>query len=92
MVFSNAGSRTVEKDGMPLVLSVKEFDLLCLLMENRGRVLGKEFIFNKIWGSDSFSEPQTLTVHIKWLRQKIEDNPGKPEKIVTIWGMGYKFV
>ncbi len=88
----NKTSRTVEKDGMPLVLSVKEFDLLCLLMENRGRVLGKEFIFNKIWGSDSFSEPQTLTVHIKWLRQKIEDNPGKPEKIVTIWGMGYKFV
>lgn len=91
-IILNKTSRTVEKDGMPLALSVKEFDLLCLLMENRGRVLGKEFIFNKIWGSDSFSEPQTLTVHIKWLRQKIEDNPGKPEKIVTIWGMGYKFV
>lgn len=85
-------SRTVEKDGMPLVLSAKEFDLLCLLMENRGRALGKEYIFNQIWGSSSFSEPQTLTVHIKWLRQKIEDNPAKPEKIITIWGMGYKFI
>lgn len=85
-------SHTVEKDGVPLALSAKEFDLLCLLMENRGRALGKEYIFNSIWGSDSFSEPQTLTVHIKWLRQKIEDNPSKPEKIITIWGMGYKFI
>ncbi|MCX4327966.1 MAG: response regulator transcription factor [Lachnospiraceae bacterium] len=88
----NKTGRTAERDGVPLALSAKEFDLLCLLMENRGRVLGKEYIFNKIWGSGSFSEPQTLTVHIKWLRQKIEDNPGKPEKIVTIWGMGYKFI
>ena len=85
-------SHTVEKDGVPLALSAKEFDLLCLLMENRGRALGKEYIFNSIWGSDSFSVPQTLTVHIKWLRQKIEDNPSKPEKIITIWGMGYKFI
>ncbi|MFG6394390.1 MAG: response regulator transcription factor [Lachnospiraceae bacterium] len=85
-------SRTVKKDNITLGLSVKEFDLLCLLMENRGRALGKDYIFNQIWGSDSFSEPQTLTVHIKWLRQKIEDNPRKPEKIITIWGMGYKFI
>jgi len=85
-------SHTVEKDGMPLALSAKEFDLLCLLMENRGRALSKEYIFNQIWGSDSYSEPQTLTVHIKWLRQKIEDNPSQPEKIITIWGMGYKFI
>jgi len=77
---------------MPLALSAKEFDLLCLLMENRGRALSKEYIFNQIWGSDSYSEPQTLTVHIKWLRQKIEDNPSQPEKIITIWGMGYKFI
>lgn len=88
----NKISRTVKKDGILLGLSVKEFDLLCLLMENRGRVLGKEYIFNQIWGRDSFSEPQTLTVHIKWLRKKIEDNPRKPEKIITIWGMGYKFI
>ena len=83
---------TVKKDGVLLDMTAKEFDLLCLLIENKGRVLGKEYIFNQIWGRNSFSEPQTLTVHIKWLRQKIEDDPRKPERIVTIWGMGYKFV
>ena len=53
-----------------LDLTQKEFDLLSLLAENSGKTLGKDFLFNKIWGFDSFSEPQTLTVHIKWLRQK----------------------
>lgn len=88
----NKISHTVKKDGVLLDMTAKEFDLLCLLIENKGRALGKEYIFNQIWGRDSFSEPQTLTVHIKWLRQKIEDDPRKPERIVTIWGMGYKFV
>ena len=45
----------------------------------------------KIWGFDSFSEPQTLTVHIKWLRQKIESDPKKPDHIVTVWGVGYRY-
>lgn len=88
----NKISHTVKKDGALLDMTAKEFDLLCLLIDNKGRALGKEYIFNQIWGRDSFSEPQTLTVHIKWLRQKIEDDPRKPERIVTIWGMGYKFV
>ena len=88
----NKISHTVKKDGVLLDMTAKEFDLLCLLIENKGRALGKEYIFNQIWGRDSFSEPQTLTVHIKWLRQKIEDDPRKPERIITIWGMGYKFV
>lgn len=88
----NKISHTVKKDGVLLDMTAKEFDLLCLLIDNKGRALGKEYIFNQIWGRDSFSEPQTLTVHIKWLRQKIEDDPRKPERIVTIWGMGYKFV
>lgn len=88
----NKTSHTVKKDGILLDMTAKEFDLLCLLIENKGKALGKEYIFNQVWGRDSFSEPQTLTVHIKWLRQKIEDDPRKPERIVTIWGMGYKFV
>ena len=46
---------------------------------------------NQIWGFDSFSEPQTLTVHIKWLRQKIEADPKKPKHIVTVWGVGYRY-
>ncbi|MDE5993185.1 MAG: helix-turn-helix domain-containing protein, partial [Oscillospiraceae bacterium] len=53
--------------------------------------LSKEYIFNQIWGSDSFSEQQTLTVHIKWLRQKIEDDPKAPKRILTVWGVGYKY-
>lgn len=52
---------------------------------------GKDFIFGRIWGSDSESEPQTLTVHIKWLRQKIEKDPKNPERILTVWGKGYRW-
>ena len=67
-------------------MTAKEFELLLLLMENKGRALSKEYIFEQVWGSDSFSEQQTLTVHIKWLRQKIEGSPKNPKKIVTVWG------
>lgn len=83
--------KMVYKGEKPLELTTKEFDLLLLLMENKGKILSKDFLFNRIWGFDSCSEPQTLTVHIKWLRQKIEDNPQKPVHIVTAWGVGYKF-
>jgi len=84
-------SRLVYKNDRQIEMTQKEFDLLTMLMENSGKTLSKDVIFNKIWGFDSFSEPQTLTVHIKWLRQKIEDNPKKPERIVTVWGVGYRY-
>lgn len=87
----NKVNRTVKKNGNLLEMTAKEYDLLLLLMENRGKVLNKEYIFNQIWGFDSDSEPQTLTVHIKWLRRKIEDDPKKPKRISTIWGVGYMF-
>lgn len=87
----NRVGRTVCKNGVPLEMTAKEFDLLLLLAENKGRTLSKEYIFNQIWGSDSFSEQQTLTVHIKWLRQKIEDDPKVPKKILTVWGVGYRY-
>ncbi len=83
--------RKVYKGDSELEMRQKEFDLLCLLTENAGKTLNKDFLFNKIWGFDSFSEPQTLTVHIKWLRQKIESNPKKPQHIVTVWGVGYRY-
>lgn len=83
--------RTVYKDGCEISMTTKEFDLLLLLMENKGKVLNKDMIFNQIWGFDSFSEPQTLTVHIKWLRQKIEIDPKNPKRILTVWGVGYRF-
>lgn len=83
--------RIAFRRNMPLDLTQKEFDLLLLLVENTGKTLSKDYLFNQIWGFDSFSEPQTLTVHIKWLRQKIEANPKKPEHIVTVWGVGYRY-
>ncbi len=88
----NTINRTVCKNGRPIDLTTKEFDLLALLIENKGRTLSKEYLFNTIWGSDSFSEQQTLTVHIKWLREKIEENPKKPQRIVTVWGVGYRYI
>ena len=83
--------RRVYKDGVFVEMTGKEFDLLKLLVENKGKVLKKESIFRQVWGSDSFSEPQTLTVHIKWLREKIEENPREPRRIQTVWGVGYRF-
>lgn len=87
----NTADQTVLKNGEPLAMTAKEFELLRLLIENKGQTLGKDFIFNRIWGSDSESEQQTLTVHIKWLRQKIEDDPKAPVRIMTVWGKGYRW-
>lgn len=83
--------RLVFYNDKELNLTAKEYELLILLMENKGKSLKKEWIFNKVWGFDSFSEPQTLTVHIKWLREKIEENPKEPKRILTVWGIGYRF-
>ncbi len=91
-LFVNRAARTVTKGGREIEMRAKEFDLLVLLLENRGRALDKEYIFEQIWGSDSFSEPQTLTVHIKWLREKIEENPKHLQKILTVWGVGYRYL
>ena len=88
----NRESRTVYKDEKEISVTAKEFELLLCLVENQGKVLNKEWLFREIWGSDSFSEQQTLTVHMKWLREKIEDDPKHPARIQTVWGVGYKFV
>ncbi|MBQ2801272.1 MAG: response regulator transcription factor [Lachnospiraceae bacterium] len=78
-------------DEQKKTVTEKEFELLKLLMENKGVTLKKEYLFNSVWGSDSDSEIQTLTVHIKWLREKIEQEPKKPKHIITEWGVGYRF-
>ncbi|HAK42426.1 MAG TPA: DNA-binding response regulator, partial [Clostridium sp.] len=78
-------------NGKLLTMTSKEFELLLLLVENPNKTLSKEYLFNKIWGLESFSENQTLTVHIKMLRDKIEENPKKSKRIVTLWGVGYKY-
>ncbi len=81
----------VTKAGKPLEMTSKEFELLKFLIENKGQTLTKERLFNAVWGIDSFSEQQTLTVHIKWLREKIENDPKTPVHIVTVWGKGYRW-
>lgn len=88
----NRESRTVYKGDKELSMTAKEFELLLCLVENQGKVLNKDYLFREIWGSDSFSEQQTLTVHMKWLREKIEEDPKHPTRIQTVWGVGYKFV
>lgn len=70
----------------------KEFELLELLMENSGRVLSRETLIDRIWGSDYFGDSRTLDVHIKRLRSKCEKTPHDPKHLVTIRGLGYKFV
>ena len=87
----NTVTQTLTVDDREVVVTAKEFELLKLLIENKGVTLKKDYIFNTIWGSDSESEIQTLTVHIKWLREKIEEDPKKPDHIITVWGVGYRF-
>ncbi|MCB7521160.1 response regulator transcription factor [[Clostridium] hylemonae] len=87
----NRKARTVNLRGKSLELNVKEYELLLLFVRNPGKTLRKEYIFGNVWGTDSFSESQTLTVHIKMLRAKIEENPREPKRILTVWGVGYRY-
>ena len=87
----NTVNNVLTVNNKPVTVTDKEFELLKLLIENKGTTLKKEYIFNTIWGSDSESEPQTLTVHIKWLREKIEEDPKNPKHIITVWGNGYRY-
>ena len=87
----NISNGTVQKNGKLISFSAKEFELLQILMQNKGQTLSKEFLFNRVWGIDSESEMQTLTVHIKYLREKIENDPKDPKKIITVWGKGYRW-
>ncbi|MCR5143263.1 MAG: response regulator transcription factor [Ruminococcus sp.] len=87
----NLADSTVTKSGRQIQMTAKEFELLRILIENAGQTLAKEVLFNRIWGPDSESEPQTLTVHIKWLREKMEKDPKSPKHIVTVWGKGYRW-
>ncbi|SES98143.1 response regulator transcription factor [Paenibacillus sp. NFR01] len=87
----NRAAMQVFRGEQPVPLTAKEYDLLVLLLENKGKALRKEWLFERVWGADSFSEPSTLTVHINKLREKIEANPKEPRHIATVWGVGYKY-
>jgi DNA-binding response OmpR family regulator len=74
-----------------LDLKPREFDLLVLLMSNRGKVYTRNEILDRVWGQDYIGDPRTVDVHIRWLREKVEPDPGSPQMIVTIRGVGYRF-
>ena len=71
---------------------LKEFELLLLLLENAGRVLTRDVLIDRVWGFDYVGDTKTLDVHIKRLRSKVEKDPSKPQSIITVRGVGYKFV
>ncbi len=82
----------VYKRGEPVELTASEYKLLCLFMENPDRILSQEQILNRLWDcNESYIDNNSLTVYIRRLRTKIEDNPGEPKRIVTARGMGYKW-
>jgi len=84
--------RRVILRGAPLQLKPKEFDLLVYLMQQRGRVLTRDQLLEKVWGYTFGGDTRTIDVHIRWLREKIEEDPGTPHRLETVRGVGYRFV
>ncbi len=84
-------SRNAYKDGAPVELTAKEFDLVELLIRNPNRVYSRENLLDIIWGDDYRSDIRTVDVHIRRIREKLERNPASPEHIMTKWGVGYYF-
>jgi two-component system, OmpR family, response regulator len=82
---------TVRIKGIVIELNPKEFDLLVFLVRNREQVFNRETLLAKVWGYDFAGDTRTVDVHIRWLRQKIEDNPDMPRRLITVRGVGYKF-
>lgn len=82
---------TVSVDGVPVSMPLKEFDLLEYLLRNAGRVLTRGQLIDRIWGADYVGDTKTLDVHVKRLRSKIESEPSRPQHLVTVRGLGYKF-
>lgn len=87
----NLTGRRVFKEEDEIKLSNKEFDLLAELMRNRSAVLSRDLILTKVWGYDYFVDKRTVDVHIRWLREKIEEDPSNPKRIITVRGVGYRF-
>lgn len=87
----NLRSRAAFRSGEVLALKPKELELLTFLLRNRGRAFTREQLLDQIWGYDFVGGTRTVDVHVNWLRQKIEETPAKPTRLVTIRGTGYRF-
>jgi DNA-binding response OmpR family regulator len=83
-------SRTAERHGASLALTVREFDLLAHFLRHPRRAFNRAELLQQVWGW-SFGDQATVTVHVRRLREKVEDDPQHPRRIVTVWGVGYRF-
>ena len=82
----------VTREGRPLELSAREFQLLRYFIEHRGNAISRDELLNEVWGYNAMPSTRTVDVHVAWLRQKLEPNPRHPQYILTVHGLGYKFV
>ena len=87
-----ADAREVTRGGAPVALSPKEFELLEYLMRRPGRALSRDLIIERVWGYDFEGGERTVDVHVRWLREKLERDPSRPQRLTTVRGVGYKFV
>ena len=78
-------------NGTEIVLTGKEFEILMLLVQNRGRVFSKEQIYDAVWNNEYVFDERNMTAYINKIRRKIEPDPAHPRYIITVWGVGYKF-
>ena len=84
-------SRVVTVKGSPIELTAKEFDMLYLLARHPKQVFTREQLLERVWGGAQYIDPGTVTVHVRRLREKIEEDASKPARLLTVWGIGYKF-
>lgn len=87
----DTGRHRVSLSGVPIALSPREFELLSFLASNRGQVLSRDVLLDRVWGYEYVGDTRTVDVHVRWLRQKIEADPGNPTHLLTVRGVGYKF-
>jgi DNA-binding response OmpR family regulator len=85
-------AHTVECHGQPVELAPRAFDLLHVLASNTGKVMSTDDLLAQVWGAEYEGEPQVVYVHIRWLREKLEQDPSNPKRIVTVRGIGYRFI
>ena len=94
LIFENLtidlSRREVRIDEKPIAMKPKEYELLLFLAQHRSQVLSREFILERVWGWDFIGDSRTVDVHIRWLREKLEDDPSIPKRVMTVRGVGYR--
>ncbi|MFR5266715.1 response regulator transcription factor [Clostridium sp.] len=90
-LYINFENYMVKNNGVEVKLTVKEFEILSLLVKNKDKVFSKERIYESVWGEEAIGEEKIINVHIRRIREKIEEDSNNPKFIKTIWGIGYKF-